>query len=712
MKIVFTSCMDAERVPDQPVWAHIQALSPDAPPDALMLLGDQIYMDWGLASVARKSPWRKRWDKQPDAETAAAFAEEMHHRYRLQWAVAGFKALVTDLVERRGASRLYVCRDEHDYAWNNAVGIGNTDDDPRRMPDALKAVSDLLFAQFRAVLARPQDWQGGYPSVDEPLDPAPQPVALLGPLRVWMPEQRAFRSSRYEPGTKDQPAPGRRLLSDTDRDALLTALAQDGGPVLLAGPSPLKHDYRFSNQGWWAEDGSTYPEYGDLLEAARTSNRAVLYLGGDIHRLAYGGPVEPNSTVVQMLASGAAVGRVLFKRFEPSFGWLELAGEAGQAGRVSMHGQRGEQLLTPIELRFDANGRWTSPLPAGECTAGALEGAMAGALWRPVENAKDWQGPLSVLTVRRRATHGPGAAAEPVLRGEELDDVYLDELPVQVPTHPYALQLEPEVSGGSLRLRRWPDAAAQGQLHQGIQQAFERAVKDERAAVVLFIHGFQKTFSQSIDQACRLRGRYNVEPVLFSWPSGEEGGLLKALGHFSEAVVVAGRITTPLSTALCEFGRAATEYANAMPATVVVRSMGARALATVFADEGLGNTTAGYLAQVRRLLLSAPAAAQKDHRRWLQRWPGDRVATLNAEDRTLRAADWLESGPLLGQNLPVEGRADGVTYLDWSDLLAVGPSHDYLLPSLGADADDLNTRLVTGLPYSDVDLQKAGVRRA
>ena len=57
-KIVFTSCMDAERVPEQPVWDQIRAEAPDV----LMLLGDQIYMDWGDLGG---SDWRRLIDRRP-----------------------------------------------------------------------------------------------------------------------------------------------------------------------------------------------------------------------------------------------------------------------------------------------------------------------------------------------------------------------------------------------------------------------------------------------------------------------------------------------------------------------------------------------------------------------------------------------------------------------------------------------------------------------
>jgi len=51
MNIVFTSCMDARRMPVQPVWRAIA----DENPDVLALLGDQIYMDW-----AERPDWRQR----------------------------------------------------------------------------------------------------------------------------------------------------------------------------------------------------------------------------------------------------------------------------------------------------------------------------------------------------------------------------------------------------------------------------------------------------------------------------------------------------------------------------------------------------------------------------------------------------------------------------------------------------------------------------
>ena len=60
MKLAFTSCMDAVRVPDQPIWDQIRAEQPDV----LLLLGDQIYMDWGDLGG---SDWRSDFHDNPGA---------------------------------------------------------------------------------------------------------------------------------------------------------------------------------------------------------------------------------------------------------------------------------------------------------------------------------------------------------------------------------------------------------------------------------------------------------------------------------------------------------------------------------------------------------------------------------------------------------------------------------------------------------------------
>ena len=75
MKIAFASCIDAIDDPSQAVWGRIRKLAPDV----LVLLGDAIYMDYGIALLGSDRP--VGWPRKLADET---FATTMHERYKLQ----------------------------------------------------------------------------------------------------------------------------------------------------------------------------------------------------------------------------------------------------------------------------------------------------------------------------------------------------------------------------------------------------------------------------------------------------------------------------------------------------------------------------------------------------------------------------------------------------------------------------------------------------
>lgn len=677
MKIAFTSCMDAERVPEQPVWDRIEARDPDA----LMLLGDNIYMDWGLRSLAETPRWRKRWDDTRSdpagrAEVLVAFCEDMHRRYKLQWEVAAFKRLITwFVVEKRRADALYVIRDEHDMAWNNARGAGD-ERDTKWVPAEIATASTRLFEQFRAVLADPRRWASSYPAIDEALPPAPAPRTRLGPFTVLLQDQRSHRSALLIGGTLN---PQRRLLSNDARDDMLTEVHHSQRPLLIIGSSPLRHDYRFSEQGWWTST-AVYPEYDALIAAAKQSGRAVLYLGGDIHRLAYGGPVEAGSSVVQMLASGAAVGRLLFKKFPASFAWLDVADNGGSGTIVIQGMEDAKPPLSFPELKY-AGYQWDGQPTAGEA---------------PIEIQLPALATLAVLTMRRREADSLNAS--PRVEPQQLDTLYGDTLANDGGFQRYAAE--------AVTVTQAPGATQitldrGGRVDALIEAAFARAQTDGRSAVVFFIHGFNKSFSESLDQACELRERFNVEPVLFSWPAGEEGGWLKTLLEAGEAARRCGQQDEALRAALQTFGEVAEQTGFA--ATIVARSLGAFALQKALSGSRQKDQMPGKLSSVKRVLLSAPAVKAASQTKWLERLGNKLVVTINANDRTLRHGD------LLGRNVPSDhDRAPDGQYLEWT---SVGDLHDYLLTSIGTAGDALNKKLVTGESFDAADLRAARVLR-
>src|SRR5690606_25236328 len=54
-----------------------------------------------------------------------------------------------------------------------------------------------------------------------------------------------------------------------------------------------------------------------------------------------------------------------------------------------------------------------------------------------------------------------------------------------------------------------------------------RKCSDEKKNCLIYVHGYNKPFSETLEQGWLLQQRYNLEVVLFSWPSNTGGIPLK-----------------------------------------------------------------------------------------------------------------------------------------------------------------------------------------
>ena len=383
MRIAFVSCMDEEKHSRQKVWESVQAQAPDV----LLLLGDHIYMDWGLDAFNEESAWRLAIARDPLGQLAR-FASDMHARYARQWEVGRFRTLVRDVLARGGPNALLLTWDDHDFAWNNAYG-GGDGTHQRHVAPVVASISRALFNQFAAVLRDPgaPDAYPAPPVFDFNALANGPPPALPEAVSAWLPslttvgdtpllllDQRSHRTHLDEP----QPT----LLGTKQARLLLDTVLGGEGLLIVAGSSPMRHDKGRHEQGWRsvpdpARGGERreYTEYRAFLDAAREAGRAVLYLAGDIHRNAYGGPVERDAQVVQVLSSGAArkLGGVGL------FGLVTLPDAPGVLMNGDVHielfRQTGRALETELTRTLTVrDGRWLAA-PPGACTGSAGEGA-------------------------------------------------------------------------------------------------------------------------------------------------------------------------------------------------------------------------------------------------------------------------------------------------------------------------------------------------
>jgi hypothetical protein len=715
MKIAFTSCMDASRVPHQPVWLEILSREPDA----LLLLGDQIYMDWGDLG---RSHWKKLIERDR-AKGLEAFAKDMHMRYEAQAGVKEFRELAEYFTQ--DGKQLLMTWDDHDFAWNNSVGAG-PDDEERRVPAEVKNISRALFLQFRGWLKAPTD---KYPELSKaipnvlappPGDEGIEEFDVLAKDAVKVPyallDTRWYRTSRSLPGP-DCTMLGHPRPDGTDQRSRLRAeLAKPEGLLIVAAGAPLKYRYLLSDQDWESAGEGTYPEYAELLQEAQ---RPVLFLGGDVHRNSWGGRVSlpggRRSEVLQVLSSGAAIANIGPKKFPASFGWLEIPPASGKADSVAgglvARDADGHWTDTPVpELNYTAR-EWLGELD-GE--AGAGKPALAsGVIVDPL--------PLSVFTLRNRA-HGHPAedpVSVPLDSLSDLDAIYAPG-PVkqegQFP-EPISVSVQPDkltchfVGDPGHGSKRMEEVTAL------MRHTFDTALVAKRRSVALFIHGLAKSPSAAIDQGYGFRAAFkDCEPAVFSWPTGGGDGLLGAYFGYYNAIEAARRQQVGLGAVIAAFGAMAKlqEYKD-LTKVIVARSIGSVALGEYFTG-ARGSNVNGLLAGVHRIVLSAPVIKIEDFVRKGGSTPSfDGVGrpifvTVNQHDQSLQIAKWINGfDRVLGFADPRETpRLDGATYLDFTHSAGVGRLHDYLLPKISKQQIAVNEALIYDKDFQTGELETGG----
>ena len=100
MRIVFTSCIRYLDTHAQREWNTIR----EREPDHLFLLGDNIYMDWGI-----------HWHE-PKIKPISFFRARMRQMYNRQWSNANFKRIVNEMTLKNGFHGIW---DDHDCGWDN-----------------------------------------------------------------------------------------------------------------------------------------------------------------------------------------------------------------------------------------------------------------------------------------------------------------------------------------------------------------------------------------------------------------------------------------------------------------------------------------------------------------------------------------------------------------------------------------------------------------
>lgn len=275
--IAFASCAKVQDVPKQKVWDKIAAREPDA----LLLLGDNVYMS--------------RDDHSDPAELAA----DLENRYQRQFKQKHFAALLESL-RARGAA---ICAtwDDHDAFGDDRCG----GDLP---PELVMAARDVFHRWLPVSTNKPEI----YCRRD------------VGDACILMLDSRSYRSAKR---------------ARTDRNGMLGAAqwawletelaAQRSRYTLVCNGSPL-YDYR--SEGGWLD----WPAARARLIALLRGRPGTLFLAGDVHDNELGdadGVIEVVSSAVARL--GKVMGWTL-----GNYGVLDLQPDGV---RVRLRGRQRKQ---------------------------------------------------------------------------------------------------------------------------------------------------------------------------------------------------------------------------------------------------------------------------------------------------------------------------------------------------------------------------------
>ena len=266
-KIVFTSCMRKEAFKEpQSQWKNIAKQDPDY----LFLLGDQIYMDYGIW------PFSNEHNGKPKKYSLEKFKQVMRKKYEAQMSDKYFKPFFEQM---HAKNAVFCVWDDHDFAWNGACG-----NDPEAIEKygmhEKKEVSRKLFHEY-------MNCSTNKPEVYCHAD---------------VPHARViFLDNRFYAERPDENKPGQQLLGEDQFRFLEDKLNHNKKLTIICSGITMEEG---------SENWSNYPDEYARLKSLISRKDRVLFLAGDIHKNKFIEHRNDSKQCFEIISSGLAVNYV------------------------------------------------------------------------------------------------------------------------------------------------------------------------------------------------------------------------------------------------------------------------------------------------------------------------------------------------------------------------------------------------------------------
>jgi len=245
MKIAFTSCINIKQYPCQPWWQDIEQQNPDY----LLLLGDNIYMDYPPL-IPRVKKLKKM--------SAVLFENEMDNMYKRQFEEPNFKRLFSKL---KVSNAVFGIWDDHDFLWNDSKGAALRHEVDKNLIEIDKKLEDSrrLFHHYF------QNCTSNFPNLYYCIDTPKARIIFL--------DTRSYSEKANENG---------KLLGDEQFEFLEANLDHKMEFTIICAGQTLTED-RFERLKATAENWAGYPM--QLVEFCRliANKEKTIFLSGDIH---------------------------------------------------------------------------------------------------------------------------------------------------------------------------------------------------------------------------------------------------------------------------------------------------------------------------------------------------------------------------------------------------------------------------------------------
>lgn len=234
-------------------------------------------------------------------------------------------------------------------------------------------------------------------------------------------------------------------------------------------------------------------------------------------------------------------------------------------------------------------------------------------------------------------------------------------------------------SGWVLNLIAEPENMTRDTVPSRVEfQNLAKRCSDGKKNCLFYVHGYNKSFPETLKQGWLLQERYGVEVVVFSWPSNT-GGLPPV--EYREARRIAQASFGALDSLFEKFGTYLREWQTPMD-EVALQKCG---VTINLMTHSLGNylfehyvLSSAYQAETRiftNVVLSQADVNSVDHRKWVDKVvTGQRIyITINENDKILGWSEKLNP-PRLGKTL-ANLVSPNATYFDFTNGKNVDNKH-------------------------------------